>query len=392
MSKYGLLEDEQEVPNNGQPRFIVFGLGGGGGNAVEYMVDKGVSNVTFVCANTDNQALSRLTVPNLIQLGAQITRGLGAGANPKVGREAAESDEDKIRDALQGYDMVFITAGMGGGTGTGAAPVVARIAKEMGILTVAVVTTPFSYEGKRRTDVAKEGVELLSEYVDSIITISNDKLPKIFGQLPFKEGLRRADDVLLHAVNGLVQTIVTAGYINTDFNDIRTAMTAKGHAMMGIGFASGEGRATKATESAIGSPLLEDLRLENAKGLLVNITCGQLMMSEPDEIAAAVAPIVDLENGHVFYGFVEDENMGDEIHVTIIATGLTVDDRPVVPPVQPAPQPAYATNQVHVPPSYANQHSQVPPSSPSHQQVQQPSQTGSNSAVLKLLRQHRNDQ
>lgn len=331
MSKYSFSEDEQVV-HDGQARFIVFGLGGGGGNAVEHMVEQGVCNVTFVCANTDNQAINRLNVPNTVQFGMEVTRGLGAGGDPKVGQKAAESDEDQIRKILEGFDMVFITAGMGGGTGTGSAPVVARIAKEMGILTVAVVTTPFTYEGQKRTTIAKAGVEALSEYVDSIITIPNDKLPQIYGNLSLKEGLRKADDVLLHAVNGLVQTVVTAGHINTDFNDIRTAMTAKGHAMMGVGRASGEGRATKATELAIRSPLLEDLRLENAKGLLVNVTAAQIMMSEPDEIARAVAPIVDLEHGNIFYGFVEDESMGDDIHVTIIATGLTIDEEPTVSP------------------------------------------------------------
>lgn len=360
MSKYSFSEDEQMTDDN-QARFIVFGLGGGGGNAVEYMVEQGVTNVTFVVANTDSQAISKIKVPTAIQLGTQITRGLGAGGDPKVGRNAAESDEDEIRSILEGYDMVFITAGMGGGTGTGSAPVVARIAKEMGILTVAVVTTPFEYEGKKRATIAKAGVEALSEYVDSIITIPNDKLPKIYGQFSFKDGLRKADDVLLHAVNGLVQTIVTAGHINTDFNDIRTAMTAKGHAMMGVGRASGEGRATKATELAIRSPLLEDLRLENAKGLLVNVTAAQLMMTEPDEIARAVAPIVDLENGNIFYGFVEDESMGDEVHVTIIATGLTAEDpeppavvnntpvsKPEAPPLNPIPSNHQLTKRMNV--------------------------------------------
>lgn len=342
MSRYSLSEDEQ-VASDGQARFIVFGLGGGGSNAVQYMVDQGVCNVTFVCANTDSQAIDRLNVPNTVHIGKQITRGLGAGGDPKVGKNAAESDEDQIRAILEGYDMVFITAGMGGGTGTGSAPVVARIAKEMGILTVAVVTTPFDYEGHKRAEIAKAGVASLSEYVDSIITIPNEKLPLIYSDITFREGLKKADDILLHAVNGLVQTIVTAGYINTDFNDIRTAMTAKGHAMMGVGRASGEGRATKATQLAIRSPLLEDLRLENAKGLLVNVTAAQLMMNEPGEVAAAVAPIVDLENSNIFYGFVEDESMGDDIHVTIIATGLTLDEKPMASPVVPLKE-----NQPHV--------------------------------------------
>lgn len=377
MSRYMLSEDEQPA-HDGQAKFIVFGLGGGGGNAVQHMVEQGVCNVTFVCANTDSQAISRLNVPKTIQIGTQITRGLGAGGDPRVGKNAAESDEDQIRAILEGYDMVFITAGMGGGTGTGSAPVVARIAKEMGILTVAVVTTPFAYEGEKRIAIAKEGVEALSEYVDSIITIPNEKLPTIYGDYPFKEGLRKADDVLLHAVNGLVQTIVTAGHINTDFNDIRTAMTAKGHAMMGVGRASGEGRATKATELAIRSPLLADLRLENAKGLLVNVTAAQLMMSEPDEIAKAVAPIVDLENGNIFYGFVEDESMGDDVHVTIIATGLTLDEKPIAFPVVKLQE-----NQ-----NTANDQRTTRPVAPSFRQnVSTPTQSDNNNIIAYLHKQ-----
>ncbi|WP_066801393.1 cell division protein FtsZ [Moraxella oblonga] len=337
MSKYSISEDMQSE-HDGQPRFIVFGVGGGGGNAVEHMVQQGIRGVTFVVANTDRQALNLLTVPNKIQLGNQTTRGLGAGADPEVGREAAESDEDEIRSLLDGYDMVFITAGMGGGTGTGAAPVVARIAKEMGILTVAVVTTPFDFEGKKRAKAAKEGIEQLAVHVDSIITIPNQKLQQVYRQMSLKDAFKKADDVLLHAVNGLAQTIATAGVMNIDFNDIRTAMTAKGHAMMGVGRASGEDRARQATEKAIRSPLLDDLRLENAKGLLINITAAELMMGEPEEIASVVDSITDLEEGNIFYGFVEDDSMGDDIHVTVIATGLTIDDRPkYVPPVHAMP-------------------------------------------------------
>lgn len=334
MLKYSMSEDVQSE-HDGQARFIVFGVGGGGGNAVEHMVQQGIRNVTFVCANTDRQALNMLTVPNKIQLGTQTTRGLGAGANPEVGREAAESDEDEIRSVLNGYDMVFITAGMGGGTGTGAAPVIARIAKEMGILTVAVVTTPFDFEGKKRAKAAKDGVEQLSQYVDSIITIPNQKLQQVYRQLSLKDAFKKADDVLLHAVNGLAQTIATAGLLNIDFNDIRTAMTAKGHAMMGVGRASGEDRARQATEKAIRSPLLDDLRLENAKGLLINITAAELMMGEPEEISTVVNSITDLEDGNIFYGFVEDDSMGDDIHVTVIATGLSIDERSKVTQTPP---------------------------------------------------------
>ena len=329
MSKYGIsnLENDDIVPYNQQAQFLVFGVGGAGGNAVEHMVQQGVNGVTFVCANTDIQALNRLSVPNKIQLGFELTRGLGAGANPEV-------DEEAIRNVLAGHDMVFITAGMGGGTGTGAAPVVARIAKDMEILTVAVVTMPFAFEGAKRTMVARSGLEQVLQYVDSIITIPNDKVLDIYGNIGYEEALRRADDVLLHAVNGLVQTVSTTGHINTDFNDIRTAMTARGYAMMGVGRASGEGRATKATQMAICSPLLDDLRLENAKGLLVNITSGMLIANEAMEVSKILQDLVDLENGNIFYGFVTDESMGDDIHVTVIATGLTVDDEPKIKPAQ----------------------------------------------------------
>ena len=349
MSKYGIsnLENDDIVPYNQQAQFLVFGVGGAGGNAVEHMVQQWVNGVTFVCANTDIQALNRLSVPNKIQLGFELTRGLGAGANPEVGRKSAEMDEEAIRNVLAGHDMVFITAGMGGGTGTGAAPVVARIAKDMEILTVAVVTMPFAFEGAKRTIVARSGLEQVLQYVDSIITIPNDKVLDIYGNIGYEEALRRADDVLLHAVNGLVQTVSTTGHINTDFNDIRTAMTARGYAMMGVGRASGEGRATKATQMAICSPLLDDLRLENAKGLLVNITSGMLIANEAMEVSKILQDLVDLENGHIFYGFVTDESMGDDIHVTVIATGLTVDDEPKIKPAQAVEAIRENVQQVH---------------------------------------------
>lgn len=336
MSKYSHAHTDDGQANHNKARFIVFGVGGGGGNAVEHMVREGLHGVTFVAANTDRTALDNLTVPHKIQLGSE---GLGAGGNPEEGRRYAEEDEMEIRAILEGYNMVFITAGMGGGTGTGAAPVVARIAKELGILTVAVVTTPFKYEGTKRMKAAKDGVNQLTELVDAIITIPNEKLLKIYKQVSFTDALKKADDVLLHAVSGLVQIVDTADnvIINTDFRDVRTAMTARGYAMMGIGRASGEDRARQATEKAIRSPLLDDIRLENAKGLLVNITASEMMMSEPEEISEVLSSIVDIDEGNIFYGYVQDESVGDEIHVTVIATGLTLDDRPKVaaqPPTQ----------------------------------------------------------
>lgn len=327
MSKYTMSDDNQPH-NNGQARFTVFGVGGGGGNAVEHMVQQGIKGVTFVCANTDRQALDRLSAPNKLQLGAKANRGLGAGANPEVGREAAESEEEAIRQLLENSDMVFITAGMGGGTGTGAAPVVARIAKEMELLTVAVVTTPFKFEGGRRIKAAKAGIEQLTNFVDSIITIPNDKLMSVYGNISMPEAFKKADDVLLHAVQGIAETIATDGVINIDFNDIRAAMTAKGHAMMGIGRASGDDRARQATEKAIKSPLLDDLRLENAKGLIVNvISSATLSLIELNEISEIVDNITDIDDGNIFYGSVIDEKMGDDLHVTVIATGLTLDEK-----------------------------------------------------------------
>lgn len=307
MSKYTMPDDNQPQ-NNGQASFTVFGVGGGGGNAVEHMVQQGIRGVTFVCANTDKQALDRLTAPHKLQLGAKTNRGLGAGANPEVGREAAESEEEAIRALLEHSDMVFITAGMGGGTGTGAAPVVARIAKEMEVLTVAVVTTPFKFEGGKRIKAAKAGIEQLTNFVDSIITIPNDKLMSVYGNISMQDAFKKADDVLLHAVQGIAETIASEGMINIDFNDIRTAMTAKGHAMMGIGRASGDDRARQATEKAIRSPLLDDLRLENAKGLLVNVISSEsLSLDEMSKISVIVEEITDIDDAHIFYGSVIDE-------------------------------------------------------------------------------------
>lgn len=337
MSKYTMPSDNQPQ-SNGQARFIVFGVGGGGGNAVEHMVQQGIKGVTFVCANTDKQALDRLTAPHKLQLGAKSNRGLGAGANPEVGREAAESEEEAIRTLLEHSDMVFITAGMGGGTGTGAAPVVARIAKEMEVLTVAVVTTPFKFEGGKRIKAAKAGIEQLTNFVDSIITIPNDKLMSIYGNISMQDAFKKADDVLLHAVQGIAETIAREGLINIDFNDIRTAMTAKGHAMMGIGRASGDDRARQATEKAIRSPLLDDLRLENAKGLLVNVISSEsLSLDEFNQISEIVEGITDNDDANIFYGSVIDEEMGDDLHVTVIATGLTLNEDMVIEPAPSIP-------------------------------------------------------
>lgn len=327
-TKFTIASDQHEE-NNGRARFTVIGVGGGGGNAVETMVQSGIKNVTFVCANTDKQALDRLTTPNKLQLGAKNNRGLGAGANPEVGREAAESDEEQIRQLLSNSDMVFITAGMGGGTGTGAAPVVARLAKEMGVLTVAVVTMPFTFEGGKRTKVAKEGIEQMSNFVDSIITIPNDKLMSVYGKISMKDAFKKADEVLLQAVQGISNMVAVDGFINIDFQDIRTAMGARGHAMMGLGKASGEDRAEQAAEKAIKSPLLDNLLLKNAKGLLVNVVSSpDFSLEEYHRITQKVESLVDIDEANIFYGVVFDDNVGDEMHVTVVATGLTLDNTP----------------------------------------------------------------
>lgn len=310
----------------------VIGVGGGGNNAVNRMIESGLQGVQFISVNTEDQVLQVSKADVKIQIGEKLTRGLGAGANPQVGEQAALESKEDIIKALQGADMVFVTAGMGGGTGTGAAPVIARIAKEMEVLTVAVVTTPFKFEGGKRMKAAKAGIEQLSNFVDSIITIPNDKLLKVYSNMSMQDAFKKSNEVLLHAVQGIAETISRSGEINIDFNDIRTAMTAKGHAMMGIGRASGDERARQATIKAIKSPLLDDLRLENAQGLLVNIvSSAQLSLDEISEVSDIVEGIIDEDEANIFYGFVIDEDMGDDIHVTVIATGLTMDERPADP-------------------------------------------------------------
>ncbi len=325
MSAYTLVQDET-ADNNGLARFTAIGVGGGGGNSIEHMVRSGIKGVSFACANTDRQALDRMSAPNRIQLGLQTSRGLGAGADPQVGRLAAQEEHERIRETLQGSDMVFITAGMGGGTGTGAAPVVAEIAKEMGILTVAVVTTPFQFEGKRRLASAESGIEDLSQYVDSLITIPNDKLMSVYSNLSVVDAFKRADDVVLNAVRGISDLIINPGMINIDFADIRAAMTARGHAMMGIGTAKGDDRARIATEMAIRSPLLDNVLLEGAQGLLVNITAADVKLHEFSIVGEVIAQIAD-PDANIFVGMVVDPEAGEELRITVIATGLSRDER-----------------------------------------------------------------
>ncbi len=301
----------------------VVGVGGGGGNAVAHMVASSVDGVEFITANTDSQAIKNCGAKLQLQLGANVTKGLGAGANPEVGRQAALEDRDVIMDALQGADMVFITAGMGGGTGTGAAPVVAQLAKEMGILTVAVVTKPFPFEGRRRMQVALKGIEELSQHCDSLITIPNEKLITVLGRnATMIQAFRAANDVLLGAVQGIADLIVRPGLINVDFADVRTVMSEMGLAMMGSGSARGDDRAQAASEAAIQNPLLDDVNLQGANGILVNITAGpDFTMAEFDEVGRTIEQFAS-EDATVVIGTVLDPDMQDEVRVTVVATGL----------------------------------------------------------------------
>ena len=302
---------------------MVIGVGGGGRNAVQHMVERKIVGVDFICANTDAQALRSLSAKTLLQLGSSITKGLGAGADPVLGKDAALEDEARISEALTGADMVFITAGMGGGTGTGAAPIVAEIARNLGILTVAVVTKPFAFEGKKRMNVAIAGIEELSRHVDSLITIPNERLLTIMGEdTPLLAAFAAVDDVLLGAVQGIADLIMKPGMINVDFADVRTVMSEMGMAMMGSGSARGENRARQAAEAAIRSPLLEDVDFTGARGILVNIAAGvDISLGEFSEVGATVEEFSS-ENATVVIGTVIDEEMGDEIRVTVVATGL----------------------------------------------------------------------
>jgi len=311
----------------------VIGVGGGGGNAVKHMIANHIEGVDFICANTDAQALTDIESKTRLQLGGDITKGLGAGANPMVGRDAALADRDRIAESIRGADMVFITAGMGGGTGTGAAPVVAEVARDLGILTVAVVTRPFSFEGKKRTAIAQAGLAELEQYVDSLITIPNERLLEVLGKsTSLLDAFREANDVLLGAVQGIADLIIRPGMINVDFADVKTVMSEMGMAMMGTGRASGEDRAREAAEKAIQSPLLDDIDLQGARGILVNITAGlDLSLGEFSEVGDTIEEFAS-EEATVVIGTVIDPDMHDEIKVTVVATGLSkvgVDKKPI---------------------------------------------------------------
>ena len=314
-----------ELPENKDTNAVikVIGVGGGGGNAIEHMIGENVGGVEFVCANTDLQALRNSRAKTLLQLGEELTKGLGAGANPEIGRKAAEENREIIRDILAGTDMVFFTAVMGGGTGTGATPIFAEMAKEMGILTVAIVTKPFIFEGRKRMLIADEGIKKLTANVDSLITIPNNKLLPVLGKnISLLHAFKAANNVLLGAVQGIAELITKPGLINVDFADVRTVMSEMGMAMMGTANARGDGRARNAAEAAISSPLLEDVDLSGARGVLVNITAGpDMSIGEFEEVGEVVKSFTS-EDATVVVGTVIDPNMTDELRVTVVVTGL----------------------------------------------------------------------
>ena len=316
-----MFELVENIPQNAVIKVI--GVGGGGGNAVHHMINNQVEGVEFICANTDAQALNNLKAKTILQMGSNITKGLGAGANPEIGRQAALEDRDEIAEILSGADMVFITAGMGGGTGTGAAPIVAEVARDMGILTVAIITKPFPFEGKKRLSIAEDGIEQLSNVVDSLITIPNEKLLDVLGKdASLLDAFKAANDVLLGAVKGIADLIMRPGMINVDFADVKTVMSEMGMAMMGTGFASGEERAREAAESAIRSPLLEDINLQGARGILVNITAGEnLSLGEFSAVGDTIEEFAS-DDATVVIGTVIAPDLEEEMRVTVVATGL----------------------------------------------------------------------
>ncbi|HDD44884.1 MAG TPA: cell division protein FtsZ [Candidatus Desulfofervidus auxilii] len=301
----------------------VIGIGGAGGNAINNMIESGLKNVSFIAANTDLQALDRCIAPTKIQLGPNVTKGLGAGANPDIGRQAALESIDLVQEALAGSDMVFITAGMGGGTGTGAAPVIAQVSKELGALTVAVVTKPFKFEGKKRMEIAERGIAQLKEVVDTIITIPNNRLLELGPKaITLIQTFKKADEVLYYAVKGIADLITVQGLVNVDFADVRTIMEEKGLALMGTGIASGENRAIEAAQRAINSPLLEDISIKGAKGVLMNITASSEMTLEEVESASSLIYKEADEDANIIWGTVIDDDIGDQMMITVIATGI----------------------------------------------------------------------
>ncbi|WP_370444355.1 cell division protein FtsZ [Aliidiomarina celeris] len=352
----------------------VIGVGGGGGNAVQHMVAQSIEGVQFLAANTDAQALRRNGADTTIQLGGEITKGLGAGANPEIGRLAAEENREEIARYLEGADMVFIAAGMGGGTGTGAAPIVAEIAKELGILTVAVVTKPFSFEGKKRLAAAEEGIAELSQHVDSLITIPNEKLLKVLGRgTSLLDAFGAANNVLLGAVQGIAELITRPGLINVDFADVQAVMREMGTAMMGTGVASGEDRAAEAAEMAINSPLLEDIDLSGARGVLVNVTSGvDMSMEEFDTVGQTIRAFAS-DNATVIIGAVIDIEMTDEMRVTVVATGLGAERKPDISLVETRkPEPMGTRTTTKTQPMYPGNSSAAPKYEPKYEEDEVP--------------------
>jgi cell division protein FtsZ len=330
----------------------VLGVGGGGGNAVKHMVSSGIEGVDFICANTDSQALQSANVRTALQIGCNITKGLGAGADPEVGRQAAMEDRDRIQEVIEGADMLFITAGLGGGTGTGAAPVVAQVARELCILTVAVVTKPFTMEGAKRQAVAEMGINDLAKYVDSVITIPNEKLLSVLGaDTTLLDAFGAANEVLQGAVQGIAELITRPGLINVDFADVRTVMGEMGMAMMGSGTAAGEDRAREAAELAVSSPLLEDINLQGARGVLVNVTAGMDLSIGEFQIVGETVKEYASDDATVVVGTVIDPDMSKNIRVTVVATGLgTPVERQENPPIRVVDTPAqHATGSNQVP-------------------------------------------
>ncbi len=326
------IVDDIDTSLTGTAKIKVFGVGGGGGNAVQELIDSNFKGVQFICANTDLQALRRNQAPFKIQLGEKLTNGLGAGAKPEVGRDAALESVNAIKDIISDADLVFVTAGMGGGTGTGAAPIVAHAAKEMGILTVGIVTKPFTFEGNKRMNVANEGIKELQNYVDSLIIIPNDRLVSMSTKkVTFKNATQLANEVLKNAVRGICDVILCEGNFNVDFADVKTTMSIPGLALMGIGRASGENRAKEAAQQALMSPLLEDVSLESAKAILYNITASSsLTMEEVNEIGFMIHDINTDPDINIIFGVTYDEEMGDDLQLTLIATGI----EPHVPEVE----------------------------------------------------------
>lgn len=330
------MMDYMEIENEGHARIKVIGCGGGGGNAINNMIQSALEGVRFIAANTDSQDINKSLAEYKIQLGDKLTKGLGAGANPEIGKNAAMESIDQIRELVSDCDMVFVTAGMGGGTGTGAAPVIAEVAKEAGALTVAVVTKPFYFEGKRRLLQAEKGIEELKNVVDSIITIPNDRLLQLAAKkAAFSEMLKKADEVLYYGVKGIADLITVHGLINLDFADVQAVMSSSGLALMGTGIARGENRAREAAMKAITSPLLEDVSIEGAKGVLINITCSPDMTIDEVSEAANIIYEEAHEDAQIFFGTVFDAECGDEMRITVIATGIDkTDELSAQPPVE----------------------------------------------------------